>query len=202
MPRTVPHTPALPATSKLGGASNRSLRRLVCATFGHRVDNRAFARTAGAQKRCPCGAAILGEARVETRVSHTLSCFFFGHHYSNVGVRDGHWEYVCDVCGHPLLFEAGRSPYAGKDAFRKQVRYLCGLLGHRVHTVTLRCGFTEYACHCGHTFLGEEPGRATVRHPLVCVVAGHYVSLVERRAGHGEYRCRNCGHTFCFVATV
>ncbi len=176
-------------------------RRLACALFGHSVDNRAFARYRGALRKCPCGAPFLKGDRSETRVSHTLSCFFFHHVYLKMGARDGHTEFVCEICGHPLLFEIGRSTYASRDAFHKPVRYLCILYGHHLHTVTERNGLTEYACDCGHSFLRREKSRTRFRHPPVCVFKGHYISFVERRGNYDEYLCRNCGHTFSFIAT-
>ena len=188
----------------VGAGRGRSWRQTVqavgCALFGHRVDNRAFSRIRGAVKSCPCGAAFLQEDGSETRISHTASCFVFGHSYIESGERCGHREYVCRRCGHPLLFEAGRDPYAGHRSFRKQVRYLCNLFGHRVHRVTGRGGLTEYACDCGHAFLKREPDLEVVKHPPACLFAGHFVRFVERRGAYVEYRCRACGHTFCFRA--
>ena len=169
-----------------------------CAFFGHRVDNREFGRAASRDLECGCGRPYLREGE-ETRVRHTLSCFFGGHTYVPTGTRHGHNEYVCDRCGHPLLFEQERDPYAGEGRFAKKVRYLCNLFGHRVHTVCERHGFTEYACRCGHTFLRRRPGLARVTHPPICTVAGHFIRFVERRDGYAEHRCRNCGHTFGFV---
>jgi hypothetical protein len=113
--------------------------------------------------------------------------------------RDGHHEYACVKCGHPLLFRANRDPYAQSVQFDKKVRYLCGLFGHRVHRVTQRDGFVEYACHCGHTFLKPDAGLSVVRHPFLCVASGHRVRHVTSRAGYGEYVCRDCGHPFCFA---
>jgi hypothetical protein len=172
-------------------------RRAACAAFGHRVGNRYFT-TNPAGRQCPCGDTYLAEDGSETRASHTLGCFFFGHRYTKLAERDGHAEYTCDVCGHPVLFALGDSRYAAKTAFRKQTRYLCGLLGHTVHKVADRLGTTEYACHCGHSFLRGGPEAATIRHPLVCVFAGHFIRFFERRGERSEFVCRNCGHTFCF----
>jgi hypothetical protein len=168
--------------------------------WGHHVDNRIFRRTAGAPRTCRCGAAYLREGAV-TRVRHTLSCFLGHHTYEPMTARHGHHEYVCVRCGHPLLFEADTDPYAHRSRFPKKVRYLCGLFGHRVHDVTVRNGFTEQACGCGHTFLLTGGSRSIVRHPLACVLRGHYIAFVERRAGYVEYVCRTCGHPFCFAAT-
>jgi DNA-directed RNA polymerase subunit RPC12/RpoP len=174
----------------------------LCALFGHQVDNVAFERMRGGAKRCRCGETFLYEHGAETRISHTVSCFLFGHHYVKAGARDGHHEYVCFPCGHPLLFEAARDPYAQQETFCKKVRYLCNLFGHRVHRVAERQELTEYACDCGHSFLRREKNIDTVKHPLVCLLAGHFVRFVERRGHYAEYLCRHCGHTFCFVARL
>jgi hypothetical protein len=175
-------------------------RAVSCALFGHSVDNRDFARQGSAPRQCPCGEPYLGEDGSETRVRHTLSCFLGQHHYSRTGTRDGHNEYVCVPCGHPLLFAVGSDPYADGAPFAKKVRYLCNLFGHRVHTVCARHGYTEYACGCGHTFLRAQAGLARVTHPPLCALVGHFIRFVERRDGHAEHLCRNCGHTFNFVA--
>ena len=174
--------------------------RLVCALFGHQVSNRVAAGERGTSPRCRCGADYLGENNTETRVSHTVSCFLRGHTYAKAVTRNGHHEYVCTLCGHPLLFKVDDALYGRKETFHKKVRYLCNLFGHRVHKVTERNGLTEYACHCGHSFLKRERGSAKITHPVVCLLAGHYVRFVERRGGYAEFLCRNCGHTFCFVA--
>ena len=169
-----------------------------CALFGHRVNNFVFAGMTTAVKRCHCGIAYLGELQT-TRVSHTVSCFLFGHSYKPVGEREGHREYVCRQCGHPLLFNLTSDPYDGRKAFRKKVRYLCNLFGHDVHRVTWRHGLTEYACGCGHSFLRQDPNLQVAKHPPICLFAGHFVRFVERRWGYAEYVCKNCGHTFSFV---
>jgi DNA-directed RNA polymerase subunit RPC12/RpoP len=171
---------------------------LACALFGHRVNNFVFAGMPAEHRHCRCGAAFLGR-RETTRVSHTVSCFLFGHKYSAVGERDGHREYVCKRCGHPLLFDMARDPGEGRSEFTKKVRYLCNLFGHEVHTVASRHGLTEYACHCGHSFLRGDANLQVAKHPPICLFAGHFVRFVERRFGHDEYLCRNCGHTFSFV---
>jgi len=147
--------------------------------------------------RCGCGAAVLAPG-AESRIRHVVTCFLFGHSYVELGEREGHQEYTCTVCGHPLLFAVGENPYRGRRRFTKKVRYLCNLLGHAVHGVTVRAGRTEYACRCGHTFLKREASLEKVTHPLVCLFAGHFIQFVEERRGHAEYSCRNCGHTFCF----
>lgn len=132
------------------------------------------------------------------RIGHVLSCFFLGHTYKRLSLRQFHREYLCVHCGHPLLFKIERDPYFGKQRFVKKVRYLCNLLGHQVHAVGERSGFMEYACHCGHSFLKEEKELKVVKHPSVCTLLGHYIKLFEKRDGIFEYRCCNCGHTFCF----
>jgi predicted RNA-binding Zn-ribbon protein involved in translation (DUF1610 family) len=175
------------------------LQAVTCALFGHRVDNREFARAAGPERRCGCGEEYLPQDGAHTRVRHTLSCFLREHTYVRSGTRHGHHEYMCVQCGHPLLFRVDRDPYAGVDQFGKKVRYLCNLFGHDVHTVCQRHGFTEYACDCGHTFLRPQAGLARATHPPVCTVAGHFVRFIERRDGYEEFRCRNCGHTFGFA---
>jgi hypothetical protein len=121
---------------------------------------------------------------------------------------------VCRQCGHPLLFDAERDPYAASPTFKKKVRYLCGLFGHRARHITTRDGFQEYACFCGHSFLKGEskdsPLQDTVEaglqtrlrkifHPAICVVSGHFMRFLTRRGGYAEYVCRNCGHPFCFA---
>jgi DNA-directed RNA polymerase subunit RPC12/RpoP len=172
-----------------------------CALFGHRVDNREFA-AGGGPSHCGCGESYLRRGAAETRVRHTVSCFLKGHTYVRTATRHEHNEYVCIRCGHPLLFRVGHDPYALEEHFGKKVRYLCNLLGHAVHTVCERSGFTEYACDCGHTFLRDLAGLARVTHPPVCLFAGHFVRFVEHRDGHAEFRCRNCGHPFGFVAAA
>jgi len=181
------------------GIQGRWWRRLSCWTWGHHVDNAAFRQAAGLSRRCRCGSAYLAEDGSETRVRHTLSCFFGHHTYERLTNRHEHHEYVCVHCGHPLLFHRDADPYTARARFAKKVRYLCGLFGHRVRHVAGRNGFAEYACGCGHTFLKPNAALAHVRHPLACVARGHYVRFVERRAGFAEYVCSTCGHPFCFA---
>ncbi len=181
-------------------ASRRLWSKLSCALFGHKVSNVAFAAVRSNSKQCTCGVSYL-EHSAETRVSHTVSCFVFGHNYVRIAERAGHNEYVCMQCGHPLLFSIGHDPYAEHTTFKKKVRYLCNLFGHRVHHVIGRNGYEEYACNCGHSFLKSETGRAIVKHPPVCLFAGHFLRFTERRGDYDEYLCRNCGHTFYFVVT-
>jgi predicted RNA-binding Zn-ribbon protein involved in translation (DUF1610 family) len=173
--------------------------RVSCALFGHKVSNVAFSAMRR-EKHCPCGESYLKPSE-ETRVSHTVSCFFFGHQYVRIAERAGHNEYVCTQCGHPLLFAIGRDPYAESAVFTKKVRYLCNLFGHDVHHVSSRNGRHEYACDCGHSFLKEEAGRSTVKHPPICLFAGHFLNFTEPRGDYDEFLCRNCGHTFYFRVT-
>lgn len=180
--------------ARCGSGAGRLSARVVCALFGHRLDNRLLGRS-GERRRCRCGRAILSEDGRETRTRHVLSCFFRHHTYVPAGARQAHAEYMCVDCGHPLLFPRGRDPYAGRG-FRKRVRYWCNLLGHRVHIVTGRHGAREYACGCGHSFLRPEPGLTKVEHPLACLFLGHFLRFVERRGAWSEFVCRHCGHTF------
>ena len=172
------------------------LSRLVCWLWGHAVHNDAF--LLGERACTRCGQAMLRDDRSVFRVGHTLGCFFVKHTYERVDERDGHTEYACVRCGHPLLFAVGQDPYADRELFDKRVRYLCGLIGHRVHRVTERDGGTEYACGCGHTFVRHPEGKTRVRHPLRCVLLGHWISFVETRGAFSEYVCRTCGHPFLF----
>jgi hypothetical protein len=140
------------------------LHGVACAFFGHAVDNHRFEAEAP-RKACGCGQAILSEDGSETRTRHTLSCFFRHHTYVGIGTRHGHNEYMCQQCGHPLLFAVDSDPYRSAGRFNKKVRYLCNLFGHRAHVVTERGGLTEYACGCGHTFLRKARGLSRVTHP-------------------------------------
>ena len=175
------------------------LRRLSCFFFGHKVDNRVFEVNEDAIKKCPCGRVFLQKDGSETRICHTVSCFLLGHPYQRVGERNGHNEYVCLVCGHPLLFKTSIDLYGRQGSFKKKVRYLCNLFGHDVHEVTSRGGYVEYSCSCGHSFLKPERGLKVVRHPPICTLIGHLVCFVESRGGYSEFLCRHCGHTFCFL---
>jgi DNA-directed RNA polymerase subunit RPC12/RpoP len=172
---------------------------LSCKVWGHHVDNHVFKASRAADRACRCGTPYLAEDRSITRVRHTLSCFLGKHDYERLTDRDGCHEYVCTQCGHPLLFDAGHDPYAASTTFKKKVRYLCGLFGHRAREVAVRNGFVEYACFCGHSFLKEQKVEGKIRHPAICVVAGHFIHFLTRRAGYAEYVCRNCGHPFCFA---
>jgi DNA-directed RNA polymerase subunit RPC12/RpoP len=172
------------------------LSKLFCLFWGHAVHNDAF--LSGGRACTRCGRAFLNDDERTVHVGHTLSCFFRHHTYEEVVKRNDHTEYACIRCGHPLLFRIGADPYAGGGIFAKRVRYLCGLFGHHVHAVTERDGGTEYACHCGHTFVHQPTARAVVRHPLSCVLLGHWIRFVEARGAWSEYACRTCGHPFLF----
>jgi DNA-directed RNA polymerase subunit RPC12/RpoP len=173
------------------------LLRWCCAIWGHAVDNGAFAREG---RRCTrCRAALLADDGTSVRLGHTLSCFLRHHTYREVIRRDDHTEYACVRCGHPLLFRHDADPYRGRVDFAKKVRYLCGLFGHRVHVVTERDGGTEYACHCGHSFVHQPRQQRVVRHPMACVLLGHWVTFVGARGTYSEYACRTCGHPFLFA---
>ena len=172
------------------------LNRVTCALWGHAVHNGAFA--VGDRACTRCGRSCLRDDRATIRIGHTLSCFLRHHTYERVIVRDGHTEYACVRCGHPLLFPTDHDPYGSRGPFTKRVRYLCGLFGHRVHAVTDRHGGTEYACHCGHSFVHQPARCDLVRHPLLCVLFGHWITFVVIRGGFSEYACRHCGHPFLF----
>jgi DNA-directed RNA polymerase subunit RPC12/RpoP len=177
----------------------RWLRRLSCLVWGHHVDNHVLVTVSPESWSCRCGQPYLARDGRFTRVRHTLSCFLGHHTYERLTDRDGQHEYVCVQCGHPLLFPSNADPYAAESQFAKKVRYLCGLFGHRVKAVATRDGFTEYGCHCGHTFLKSEQALGKITHPLSCVAAGHFIRYVTSRSGYAEYVCRHCGHPFCFA---
>ena len=175
------------------------LTKLTCRLIGHHVDNHVFRSAANQHRVCRCGSSYLREDGSLTHVRHTLSCFLGSHAYEPLARRDGHHEYVCTQCGHTLLFQADDDPYSDDTAFRKKVRYLCGLFGHQVREVTTRDGFTEYACFCGHSFLKDSHITGKVRHPAVCVLSGHSIRFLRTRDGYAEYVCVDCGHPFCFA---
>ena len=172
--------------------------RLSCFVWGHVVDNEVFRHASGATRTCRCGTTYLPEDGTTTHVRHTLSCFLRHHTYARLADRDGVHEYVCVRCGHPLVYPAEIDPFADRERFGKKVRYLCGLFGHRVQSVAVRNGFTEYACHCGHSFLKPESGARLIRHPLICFFRAHRIRFLSRRCGFAEYVCTDCGHPFCF----
>ena len=169
----------------------------VCTLLGHRVHHTRIDEDF--RTRCVrCDTPILGGNESASRVAHTLSCFLGWHHYVPVARRADHNEFVCERCGHPLLFAVDRDPYSSNSKFKKKVNYGCGLFGHRVHVVRTETETTEYACRCGHTFVRHPEGRSLVRHPLRCVLLGHWISFVDTRGRFSEYACRTCGHPFLF----
>ena len=174
--------------------------RFACFLLGHHFDNRAASNTTASQ--CRCGESLLDANGASVHVRHNLACLFGGHTYEKIGERDGHCEYVCEDCGHPMLFAMGVSPYASHENFRKFVRPQCGLGGHDVHAVTERGGMTEYACHCGHSFLLPTKALNVVRHPLICLLTGHAIKPFAREDDVREFRCENCGHPFCFTTST
>lgn len=168
-----------------------------CALLGHKVHHTRIAKDS--ETLCvSCGTAILDSGQTPSRVAHTLSCFFGWHHYIPVGRRADHNEYVCERCGHLLLFKSAHDPYAEHLQFKKKVNYLCGLLGHRVHVVETRSQITEYACRCGHSFIKETESLTVIRHPPACVMLGHLISFNQTRSEWVEYVCLRCGHPFSF----
>ena len=181
------------------GTLRHAVFRVSCGVWGHVVDNEVFRQAAGDSRRCRCGSQYLPEDGTTTHVRHTLSCFLRHHTYVRLADRDGVHEYVCVRCGHPLVYPEKVDPFADRERFGKKVRYLCGLFGHRVHAVATRDGFTEYACHCGHSFLKPERAARVIRHPLRCFFMAHRIRFLARRCGFAEYVCTDCGHPFCFA---
>ncbi len=173
----------------------RVFTRLACFFLGHHFDNRATSVSG----QCHCGESLSQADGSAFHVRHNLACLLGGHRYEKIGERDGHGEYICTSCGHPMLFAIEISPYARHDHFRKFVRPQCGLTGHHVHTVTERGGMTEYACDCGHSFLLPQKELTKVRHPLICFLTGHSIKPFARRGNAQEFRCENCGHPFCLT---
>lgn len=172
-----------------------------CTLLGHKVDHTRI--TPKARTPCVrCGAAILDQGPTASRVAHTLSCFFGWHHYVACAKRAQHNEYVCERCGHTLLFELHSDPHSSHNKFKKKVDYLCGLLGHRVHVVRKDSKITEYACRCGHPFVKAQADLNMIRHPMSCVVLGHYIAINDTRGPWAEYVCLRCGHPFCFKLTA
>lgn len=178
--------------------AKRVYQGVICPLFGHRPQSGQMDTPwPPSPKMCRCGTDILGH-ETETRLRHVPDCFLKGHTCVKIDNRDGHHEFMCSSCGHPILIEEERSGYAGKRSMHKRQRYLCSVFGHRVHEVTKRDGMTEYACGCGHSFLKSKDDLTEVKHPLVCLFSGHFVTHLARREGYSEYLCRNCGHTFYF----
>ena len=186
-----------PSSTTVNPSLPDSPAKAACSLLGHRVDHTTI--VGSNDTACTrCGAAILNRNEKVSRLAHTLSCFFGSHHYLPVAQRAGHNEYVCERCGHPLLFELARDPYSRHRKFNKRVNYGCGIFGHRVHVVATGLETIEYACRCGHSFIKEEKGLNVVRHPLKCVMMGHLVAINQMRGGWAEYRCLRCGHPFCY----
>lgn len=176
----------------------RSYHAVICSLFGHRSGNLKFGSPQSGSKQCSCGLRILQENNAETRIRHVPSCFLLGHNFTKIGERNGHYEYGCRSCGHPLLIETARGSYTNVNSLHKRPRYVCGFFGHKVHKVIERNNFIEYACHCGHSFLKAQNDMIEVKHPIICLFAGHFVRFVGRRGNNPEYMCRNCGHTFYY----
>ncbi len=186
-----------PNATRRQGDGIKAHQIAICKMFGHRPHSTDEEDAYRNSNLCRCGSSILHDD-AETRLSHVPSCFLFGHTCTKVADRSGHHEFVCNSCGHPLLFEEERPNYVEAKSLKKKQRYLCSVFGHQVHKVADRDGFSEYACHCGHTFLKTENNLSEVKHPLVCLYSGHFVNFLTRRNGFSEYLCRNCGHTFYF----
>ena len=199
MPRFLLRASAMNSTTPTSVAATLSGagRSVRCALIGHKVHYTRIARY-GSTPCVRCGAGILDQDNSASRVAHTLSCFFGKHHYVPISTRAAHHEYVCEKCGHPLLFESARDPYSSHARFKKRVNYACGLFGHRVHVVTTGSKVTEYACRCGHSFVKAQGDFTTIRHPLACVLLGHFILAREVRGQWAEYVCRRCGHPFYF----
>ncbi len=169
----------------------------ACTLLGHKVHHTRILEESDTQ--CVrCGAAILGRDATVSLVAHTMSCFLGSHRYIPIARRVAHNEYVCERCGHPLLFELTRDPYSSHNKFNKRVNYGCGLFGHRVHVVGTGLKTTEYACGCGHSFVKRDKALTVIRHPLKCVALGHLIAINEVRGDWAEYICIRCGHPFCF----
>jgi DNA-directed RNA polymerase subunit RPC12/RpoP len=171
-----------------GGGKQEGCLRIVCRMFGHRF------RHNGA---CACGALLphLGE----TRIRHVLSCFCAGHTYARLSTRDGHNEYACADCGHPLLI-AKDIDLSPSGPFLKRVNYRCGWFGHDVHRVRSTADGYEYACACGHSFVTRLPGESRIEHPWRCFLRGHRIEHLNERYGYTEYICLDCGHPFLYPA--
>jgi predicted RNA-binding Zn-ribbon protein involved in translation (DUF1610 family) len=175
-------------------AAHSSVR---CTLLGHKVYHTRIASEA-CTACTRCGAAILDRGHRGSRIAHTLSCFLGTHHYVPIATRAAHHEYICEKCGHSLLFESARDPYEGSIRFKKRVNYACGLFGHHVHVVATGLKATEYACQCGHSFVKTQAALTMIRHPLACVLLGHLVTANQIRGHWAEYTCRRCGHPFYF----
>ncbi len=166
---------------------------LMCMAVGHDIDNST------PHQRCMCDQQTFREDGSYTKIRSNISCFLFFHRYRLMARRHGHCEYVCVYCGHTLLFEAGHDPFKEGQRFDKRVAYLCNLLGHEVHEVSMRDGYVEYTCNgCGHPFLKKQKGLKRITH-LPTTLFGHQVRFVTRRNGYAEFLCRDSGHPFCIL---
>lgn len=165
-----------------------------CRVLGHEVDNRLDGD--GGPRCRHCHEPFLLEDGSITHTRHVLGCLWRGHTYLRVDRRADHHEYCCIRCGHPLLLPVAADPHPAAALVGKRLRLRCGTTRHAVHQVSVRCGFSEYACGCGHSFLLPMTGLAHVSHPLVCRVTGHRLRFVERRGVVHEHRCLDCGHPF------
>jgi hypothetical protein len=161
---------------------------MLCRVFGHRF------RLDGT---CGCGAALPSTGDV--RIRHVLSCFFAGHVYTKIGTREGHNEYACGNCGHPLLIATDVDSFPADRTFRKPVNYWCGWFGHHVHRVRTTAAGTEYACRCGHSFVARPPTESHIVHPWHCFLGGHRITLLDARDGYRECFCLDCGHPFLYL---
>src|SRR5688572_18510193 len=97
---------------------------ISCALWGHRVDHQLWHPASG-ERLCRCGDVFLKEDATESRIGHVLRCFFRGHWYRRLATRQGHNEYACFRCGHPLLIERTSDTYPAEGVFRKKVSYRC-----------------------------------------------------------------------------
>jgi hypothetical protein len=174
-----------------------ALRRNPCRVLGHELDNHMVVDDGPLCRRCH-EPFLFEDGRV-THTRHVLACLWRGHTYLPDARRAGHREYACTRCGHPLVLAVDADPHPVGVLVHERVRIRCGATGHTVHQVTVRCGLTEYACDCGHSFLLACTGLAKVTHPLVCLASGHRVRFVERRGVVREHRCLDCGHPFLWM---
>ena len=158
--------------------------RLICLIWGHAVDNRVFAEAGRACTRC--GKTCLRDDPTPVRIGHTLSCFLSHHTYEPVGTRDGHMEYACLQCGHPLLFPHDADPYSSRGRFQKRVRYLCGVLGHDVHRVGERHGGVDTPVTAATaSSISRTDGRWSATHYRACCWAtGSRSSVPEARSAN------------------
>lgn len=187
------HTP--PSKQRISRAVTAAAQMArLCSVLGHELDNRKVTDDGPHCRRCH-QPFLFEDGRI-THTRHVLGCMLRHHTYLRIDRRAHHNEYVCLRCGHSLLLAIAHDPHLPVLPFPKRLRYWCAVFGHAVHEVTVRGGFTEYACKCGHSFLLAGEGLTRVAHPLVCRVSGHNVAFVERRGRYREHRCLDCGHPF------